>query len=81
PFDFLINAPEEKMKIIGGVANNKERELNRRIEEILSVSRIVQAHPVLITDAYKPLNKDISCIHSRELSKIKGPEDLIANLK
>jgi len=81
PFDFLIDVPEEKMKIIGGVANNRERELNRRIDEILSVSRIVQAHPVLITDTRKPLNKDISCIHSEELSKIRGPEDLIVNLK
>ena len=81
PFDFIINVKEEKMKIIGGVANNKERELNRRVNEILSVCRVVQAHPVLITEKQKPSNKDIICIHSEELSKIKNPEDLIANLK
>jgi putative transcriptional regulator len=81
PFDFLINIQEEKMKIIGGVANNKEQELDTRVNEILSVSRVVQAHPILITEGQKPSNKDILCIHSEELSKIKNPEDLIANLK
>jgi len=81
PFDFVITAPEEKMKIIGGVANNKEQELNKRIEEILSVSRVIQAHPVIITDKQKPSNKEISCICSKELSEIKGLEDLVVTLK
>lgn len=81
PFDFVINVTEEKMKIIGGVANNKERELNRRIDEILSVSRIVEAHPILITDKQKPLNTEISCIRSDEFSNIECPEDLVVSLK
>lgn len=81
PFDFVINFPEEKMKIIGGVTNNKERELNRRVDEILSVSRVIQAHPVLVTEGQKPSNNDILCIRSEELSKIKSPEDLLVNLK
>jgi putative transcriptional regulator len=81
PFDFIINVQEGKMKIIGGVANNNERELDRRVNEILSVSRVVQAHPILITEGQKPPNKDILCIHCEELSKIRDPEDLIANFK
>jgi len=81
PFDFIINVQEGKMKIIGGVANNKERELDRRVNEILSVSRVVQAHPILITEGQKPLNKDILCIHCEELSKIRDPEELIINFK
>ena len=81
PFDFVINFPEEKMKIIGGVTNNKEQELNRRVDEILSVSRVIQAHPVLVTEGQKPSNNDILCIRSEELSKIKSPEDLLVNLK
>jgi len=80
PFDFVIDVPEEKMRIIGGVANNKERELSRRIDEILSVSRVVNAHPILITEGQKPLNEDILCIFKEELSKIKNPEDLICKL-
>jgi len=69
------------MKIIGGVVTNKERELDRRVNEILSVSRVVQAHPILITEGQKPLNKDILCIHCEELSKIRDPEELIVNFK
>lgn len=81
PFDFIINVPEEKMRIIGGVANDKELELNNRVDEILSVSRVAQAHPILITEGQKPSGKNISCISSEEVSKIKNPEDLIADLK
>jgi len=81
PFDFVINVPEEKIKIIGGVENNKERELNKRIEEILSVSRVLQAHPILITEKQKSSNTEILCMHSTEFSKIKCLEDLVENLK
>lgn len=77
PFDFLVNVPEEKMRIVGGVANDKERSLDRRVEEIISVSKVVKAHPVLITNGQKPLDKDISCVPKEELSKIRNPEDLI----
>jgi len=81
PFDFVLSVPEEKVQIIGGVANDKEQELNRRVDEILSVSRIVKAHPILITDSQGQWEKNIPCISSEEFSKIKGPEDLIANFK
>lgn len=80
PFDFVVNVPEEKMKIIGGVADDKERELNRRVDEILSVSKVVQAHPVLITEGQRPPNREISCICSKDLSKIKNPEDLVSKV-
>lgn len=81
PFDFVLNVPEEKVQIIGGVANDKEQELNRRVEEILSVCKIVKAHPILITESQGLRKKDIQCISSEEFSRIKGPEDLIANFK
>jgi len=80
PFDFVIRVHEEKMKIIGGVSDGKEREVERRVEEILSVSNVVQAHPVFITNGKKPLNKDVSFIHSREISKIRKPEDLVTKI-
>ncbi|MEM1539832.1 MAG: helix-turn-helix domain-containing protein [Candidatus Bathyarchaeia archaeon] len=77
PFDFVITVPDENMKIIGGVADGKEEALNRRVEEILSLSKVVQAYPVLVTEGRKPqLGEDISCIKGEEISKIKSPEDL-----
>ncbi len=81
PFDFLINIPEKKIKIIGGVTDKKEKELDRRVDEILSVSEVVQAHPIFITEKQKALNKDIHCVCSKELSEIKNPQDLIASSK
>jgi putative transcriptional regulator len=80
PFDFVITVPEGKMKIIGAVADSNEPHLDTRVDEILSVSKVIQAHPILITDGRKLTNKDISCIRSDELSKIRSPEDLISNI-
>jgi len=77
PFDFVITVPEEEVRIIGGVASSKEQKLERRVDEILSVSKIVKAYSILVTNGQKPVGKDIPCIRSEEISKIKKPEDLI----
>lgn len=80
PFDFIVSVPEQKTRIIGGVTNYKERELNRRVDEIVSVSQTVKAYPVLITEGQKLTNENISCIRSEDLSRIKNPEDLLSKL-
>lgn len=80
PFDFILTTSEEHVKIIGGVAGSREQELGRRVDEILSISKIVKAHPVLITEEKSLPEKDIACICKDELSKIRNPEDLIAKL-
>lgn len=77
PFDFVITVPEEETRIIGGVASEKERKLERRVDEILSVSKVVRAYPILVTDGQKRVDKDIPCVSGEELSKIRRPEDLI----
>jgi putative transcriptional regulator len=81
PFDFVISVPEERMRIIGGIANRKELELDRRVDEILSVSRVTQARPILITEGQQHPEKDILCISSEDVSRIKNPEDLIASVR
>jgi putative transcriptional regulator len=78
PFDFVIDAPEEKMRIIGALADGKERGLDRRVTEILSISRVVKAYPILVTEEKELINKDILCINSEKFSKIKDPGDLIS---
>jgi putative transcriptional regulator len=77
PFDFVVNVPEDEIRIIGGVTSDKEQELDRRVDEILSVSKVVKAYPIIITEGQKLSNKNISCIREKEISKIKSPEDLI----
>ena len=81
PFDFVLKVPEEKMRIIGGVTNQKEPELNRRVNEILSISRVVKAHPILITEGQLPEEKKIPCFNCDEFSNIKQLRDLIENVK
>jgi len=76
PFDFVITVPQSKMKIIGGVANSAEPNLDLRANEILSLCRVVEVHPILITDGQK-LSRNVPCIQSDELSNLKNPQDLI----
>jgi putative transcriptional regulator len=80
PFDFLLSTAEEKEPIIGGVSDREEQVLERRIQEILSISQIVKARPVLITEGRRLPEKDIPCISSEEVSRIRHPEDFFSEV-
>jgi putative transcriptional regulator len=79
PFDFIINIPNEKYAIIGSIATNREKRLDKRIEETLSICQVINAHPVLITEKREPFNKDIVCVCMDELAAMRTPKDLIAS--
>jgi putative transcriptional regulator len=81
PFDFVISIPEDRTRIIGGVAAREEQGLERRVDEIISISRIVQAHPILVTDERRLPDKDIPCVRSEELLRTKNPKDLIIGFR
>ncbi|MCW4054252.1 MAG: hypothetical protein NWE84_04945, partial [Candidatus Bathyarchaeota archaeon] len=55
-----------------------ERNLDKRIEEIISLCTVIDAHPVLISEKMKVSNKHLSCICMDELSTLPTPEDLFA---
>jgi putative transcriptional regulator len=78
PFDFIMNVPKGKGVIVGGVAVSDERNLDKRLEEILSVCRVIHAHPVLITEKSKFFSKDVPCVCLDDLSAMRTPEDLVA---
>jgi len=81
PFDFIAQCSEKELKIIGGVADRKERNVDQRTEEIISVGKIINAQPVFITDREKFLNNnDILLVHREDLAKMRCPEDFIAQL-
>jgi len=80
PFDFIAQSPRSQLNIIGGVAYGEEKDLDQRTKEILSISEIVKAQPVFVTNGRLVPNNDIPLIRSEELNKIKQPEDLIARL-
>ena len=50
PFDFVVNVPDERQVILGGVAVNGEPYLDERVEEILSLCKVIGAYPVLVTE-------------------------------
>jgi predicted transcriptional regulator len=79
PFDFVMNVPKGKYVVVGSVAVNSERNLDNRIEEVLSVCHVIRARPVLIMEKPKVSSKNISCVCIDELSLMRTPEDLIAS--
>lgn len=80
PFDFVLDIPSGEKRIIGGLATNEERGLDRRVQEILSISEIVHAHPILLTQGQEPANRSISCLQCDEIAKVSSPEDLISSV-
>jgi predicted transcriptional regulator len=80
PFDFIMNTPNNKHTIIGCITTNKEKNPNNRIEETLNFCNVTHAHPTIITEKQKQINKDVSCICMDKLSVIRTPEDLIATV-
>jgi len=75
-----MNVPNGKYVIVGSVAVNGERNLDNRMEELLSICRVVRAYPVLITEKRKYPSKGMTCVCMNELSEMRTPEDLIASV-
>ena len=80
PFDFVMNVPDEECVIVGAVAADGETCLDERTEEILSVSRVINAHPVLITEKRSPFRGDVFCVCADELAVMRSPMDLVASI-
>jgi len=79
PFDFIVESQKENVSIIGGVAGNKERNLEQRVDEIVSIGKVVNAQPILITEKGRK-NNNITCIRREELEKIDNLDELRALL-
>jgi hypothetical protein len=72
--------PEERLAVLGAVAARWEKFLDERVDEILSICKVIGAYPVLVTEKNEPSAKDILCIHLDELSKMRSAEELVARL-
>jgi len=78
PFDFVMSVPNENYLILGAVGSSDEPTLNSRVDELLSICRVIYAYPVLITENKKSPNVDLSCFTIEDLRVLKSPEELIA---
>jgi putative transcriptional regulator len=80
PFDFVAQPPNKDVKIIGGVTCRGERSINERAEEILSISEVVEAQPLFVTDGNVVPEIDIPLIVSDELDHFHLAEDWVSRL-
>ncbi len=80
PFDFVAKAPGDQVSLLGVVVHEKERNFEVRTEEIVSVSRIVEAQPIFVTDSKKVSSDNIPIICREDLEKIRCCEDLMAKI-
>jgi len=80
PFDFIAQHPEKGVSIIGGVPAGRERDIGLRVEEIVSVGRVVNARMVFVTDGRRVPNAAIPLICCEELEGMEDAEDLMARL-
>jgi len=80
PFDFVAECPEKKLCLVGGVSCSNDRNLDARTKEILSISEVVRARSVFITDGTQVPENDIPLVYHEELAKIREPKDLISKL-
>jgi hypothetical protein len=54
--------------------------VDQRAEEIMSVSKVIDAQPVFITDGKQFPNNGISLVHSTDLERLEHPEEFIEQL-
>ncbi len=80
PFDFLIALPDGKMRIMGAIAQDEivKSQLDKRVDEVLSVSKIVQAQPVFVTESSSVPIDGIPCVSSEDLARMDRAEDLVS---
>jgi putative transcriptional regulator len=76
PFDFVAQFSESQLMILGGVISQKERNVEQRTEEIVSVSKVANAQPVLITDG-EEFSKGVPSIRLEDFFKIEDPWEFI----
>lgn len=72
PFDFIARCPEDEVKIIGGVAEEGERNSDKRKEEIVSLGTIIGAHVIFIGQEEREQERKIPLICHKVLTKISS---------
>lgn len=77
PFDFIARFVEDDTKIVGGIVDDSENNLDRRVREILSLAEVVDASPLLITNGKCSLDEDVPQIDHKTLKSLESREKLV----
>lgn len=79
PFDFVARS-QNGTSILGAVVNETDPSLEARSEEIISVSKMVEAQPIFVTGSRKVTVERVPLLRPEDFDEIKCCEDLIAKL-
>jgi len=80
PFDFTADCQREEFRIVGGVFKRRERLLKERVTEVLSLSGIVEARPLLLCEESITAPQDVALVNCDQLAKMRDREELTALL-
>jgi putative transcriptional regulator len=80
PFDFAARCPRTELKIIGGILKKKEQGIDKRVEEIISLSKVMEAKTVLIGNEQAAKLKNVAFFSFDNLAKISDRQELAALL-
>lgn len=82
PFDFIAELPKGELTVLGGIASRRETNLSKRVKELVSISRIVDAQPMLITDDKIVLaeNSAVHMFHEKEFLSLDNIEEVITRI-
>jgi putative transcriptional regulator len=80
PFDFIAENKNTRTTLIGSIAHEKDEHFTIKIEDIASLSKIIGAQPILITENDNLAVDRIPLINHKDFEHIKCCEDLMAIL-
>lgn len=80
PFDFVAKLPKSRICLLVTAAYEEDQNFEVRTEEIVSISKVVGAQPIFVTDSKKISIDNVPLIHREDLEKIASPEDFMAKL-
>ena len=80
PFDFVAKAPKTGTKFLGAVVDEKDHRLAVRSEEVISISKIIEAQPIFVTNSKEVSVDNVPLLRPEDFEKIKCCEDLLAKL-
>jgi len=80
PFDFVAKPPKSRICLLVTVAYEEDQNFEVRTEEIVSISKVVGAQPIFVTDSKNISIDSVPLIHREDLEKIASSEDLMAKL-
>jgi len=76
PFDFTADCPHAELKVIGVVLEEREECTEERVEETLSVSRIVAARPLLVGHGKVAAKNEVAFLNYDELARIRDGREI-----